>query len=347
MPLSNLNPDLKRHRPPSSRRAPTVDEYIGGILGSDRVVLSRAITLLESTRPTHRRTAQAVLDACLPHAGHSVRGGVTGVPGVGKSTFIEALGTRLVDAGHRLAVLAVDPSSTRTRGSILGDKTRMRRLAAHDDAYVRPSPTAGSLGGVARATREAMLLCEAAGFDVVFVETVGVGQSETTVRSMVDFFLLLALAGAGDELQGIKRGIVEMADALAINKADGNNRQAARRAQGQYERALSLFPPAPSGWTPPVLTCSAETGAGLGAVWDAVTRFRDETQASGFFGEQRRQQARHWMHQTIEHRLRDDFFSAPAVRNALPDIETDVLDGRLSSSAAAEALLRLYRDAGG
>lgn len=341
---SNLNPNLAR-RPAGKAAAPDVDAYVAGVLGGDRVMLSRAITLQESTRPAHREAARAVLDACVPHAGDALRVGITGVPGVGKSTFIEALGTRLVEGeGRRLAVLAVDPSSERTRGSILGDKTRMGRLTQLDGAYVRPSPTAGSLGGVARATRAALLLCEAAGYDTVFVETVGVGQSETTVRSMVDCFLLLALAGAGDELQGIKRGIVEMADALAINKADGDNAQAADLARQQYAQALHLFPLPASGWTPPVLTCSATTGAGLGAVWQAVLDFRDHTQANGFFAEQRREQARHWMHAAIEHRLRDAFFADARVRRALPGLERAVLDGRLSADAAAERLLALYRD---
>lgn len=307
-------------------------------------MLSRAITLIESRHPEHQEKARMLIDRCLPHAGDSMRVAITGVPGVGKSTFIEALGTRLIDRGHRLAVLAIDPTSERTRGSILGDKTRMGTLAASDDVFIRPSPTSGSLGGVARTTRETIFLCEAAGFDTVFVETVGVGQAEITVRSMVDFFLLLALARAGDELQGIKRGIVEVADAIAINKADGDNREAAERARSEYDHALHLFPPGPSGWTPPVCTCSALTGDGLDEIWETIQAYRTRTRHSGYFEEQRRQQARHWMYQTIEQRLRDDFFSDDGVQAALPSIEDDVLAGTLSSFAAAEQLLSVYHD---
>jgi LAO/AO transport system kinase len=284
-----------------------------------------------------------VLHAVLPDAGSSVRVGVTGVPGVGKSSFIETLGMQLVDEGHRLAVLAVDPSSERTRGSILGDKTRMGRLSQHEHVYIRPSPTGGSLGGVARKTRETILLCEAAGYDTVFVETVGVGQSEITVHSMVDVFLLLGIAGAGDELQGIKRGVVEMADVIAINKADGDNIRAAERAQRQYENALQLFPPNDAGWEPPVLTCSAETGRGIPEVWNAVTRYVDAARENGYFREQRRRQARYWMHQTIERRLLDDFFASDTVQSRLPDIEHQLLNGTLSSFAAADQLLDEYR----
>jgi LAO/AO transport system kinase len=341
--VSNLNPDLNaRSRPPS--RSKSVDDYVAGIRTRDRVLLSQAITLLESTRSAHQEKAQAVLDRLLPETGDSIRVAVTGVPGVGKSTFIEALGPRLVEAGHRLAVLTVDPSSERSKGSILGDKTRMGTLASHDDVYIRPSPTAGTLGGVARKTRETILLCEAAGFDVVLVETVGVGQSEVTVRSMVDFFLLLALAGAGDELQGIKRGIVEMADAIAINKADGKNRTAAEEARAEYEKALHLLGAPESGWEPPVLTCSGETGEGVDEVWAAVEAFRRKTQETGFFDEQRRQQARHWMYQAIEQRLREDFFSTPRVRSERDDVEEAVVSGDISSFAAADKLLSIYHD---
>ncbi len=341
MAPSNLNPNLSSR--PASGTALSVDEMIDGIRSGDRVVLSRAITLIESTKDADRSRAREVMQACLADAGKSLRVGVTGVPGVGKSSFIETLGLRLVNEGHRIAVLAIDPSSERTRGSILGDKTRMGELSPYENVYIRPSPTGGSLGGVARKTRETILLCEAAGYDTIFVETVGVGQSEITVHSMVDVFLLLGIAGAGDELQGIKRGVVEMADLIAINKADGDNLKAANRAKRQYENALHLFPPSESGWTPPVLTCSAQTGVGVGEVWDAVTAYRDDTQASGFFAEQRRRQARYWMYQTIEQRLRDDFFSDPAVRERLDDTERDVLNGTLSSFAAADRLLEAYR----
>ena len=342
--MAPLNPNLN-HQSTSDPQPPrSADDYVSGIRAGDRVVLSKAITLLESTRPDHRDTARSIVEACLPESGDSIRVAVTGVPGVGKSTFIEALGQRLVAEGHRLAVLTVDPSSERSKGSILGDKTRMGALASDEDAFIRPSPTAGTLGGVAPKTREAILLCEAAGYEVVFVETVGVGQSEISVRSMVDFFLLLALAGAGDELQGIKRGIVEVADAIAINKADGENRERAKTARAEYEKALQLLADTESGWEPPVLTCSAQIGDGIDAVWDMVERYRAYTQETGFFEEQRRQQARHWMYETIEQRLRDDFFADADVEAAQAEVEDAVLEERLSSVAAAERLLSVYRD---
>ena len=342
---SNLNPNLNQYTRSSQKLS--AEDYVRGIRDGDRIVLSRAITLVESTRPDDHERAQSIVNQCLPHAGDSIRVAVTGVPGVGKSTFIETLGTELVDAGRRLAVLTVDPSSERTKGSILGDKTRMGELASRDDVFIRPSPTGGSLGGVARSTRETILLCEAAGYDTILVETVGVGQSEVTVHSMVDFFLLLALAGAGDELQGIKRGIVEMADAIAINKADGDNRQAAERARQEYEQALHLFPEPESGWSPPVMTCSGLTGDGVQEVWETVEDYRAHAESTGFFEQKRRRQARHWMIQTIEQRLRDDFFSDPHVQAARETIESQVLDGTLSSFAAAEELLSIYRESEG
>ena len=342
--MAPLNPNLdSQSRPPRSDTRSAAD-YVTGILDGDRVTLSQAITLLESTRPDHRDTARTVVEDCLPHSGDSIRVAVTGVPGVGKSTFIETLGQQLVAAGHRLAVLTVDPSSERSKGSILGDKTRMGTLASEEDAFIRPSPTAGTLGGVAPRTREAILLCEAAGYDTVFVETVGVGQSEISVRSMVDFFLLLALAGAGDELQGIKRGIVEVADAIAITKADGDNRAPAKAARAEYEKALRLLSDPDSGWEPPVLTCSSQTGAGIDAVWGAVERYRAYTRETGFFEEQRRRQAQHWMEQAIEQRLHEEFFSDPNVQSAQANVEEALQDGRLSSLAAAERLLSVYRD---
>lgn len=341
--VTHLNPNLENHTNSYDPDRRTVEDYVTGIKETDRVVLSQAITLLESTRPSHREKAQKIVDRCLPHAGHSIRVAVTGAPGVGKSTFIETLGKRLLEDGHRIAVLTIDPTSERSKGSILGDKTRMGTLASHDDVYVRPSPTAGSLGGVARKTRETIFLCEAAGFDVVLVETVGVGQSEITVRSMVDFFLLLAMAGAGDELQGIKRGIVEMADAIAVNKADGENRAAAESARGEYERALLLLGETDSGWTPPVLTCSGQTGEGVAEVWAVVEQFRTQMQQTGDFDARRRDQVRHWMYQTIERRLRDDFFSNPDVQGERAKVEEAVLNGEMSSFAAAELLLELYR----
>ena len=343
--MAPLNPNLNHQSTSTRQRVRSADDYVTGILDGDRVTLSQAITLLESTRPDHREAARTVVEECLPHSGDSIRVAVTGVPGVGKSTFIETLGQRLVAESHRLAVLTVDPSSERSKGSILGDKTRMEKLASEEDAFIRPSPTAGTLGGVAPKTREAILLCEASGYDTIFVETVGVGQSEISVHSMVDFFLLLALAGAGDELQGIKRGIIEVADAIAIAKADGENRTRAETARAEYEKALRLLSGTESGWTPPVLTCSAQTGNGIDAVWDAVERYRAYTQESGYFEEQRREQARHWLYETIEQRLRDDFFRDPDVEAARDEVEQAVLDGRLSSVAAAEKLLSVYRTA--
>jgi LAO/AO transport system kinase len=342
--VAPLNPNLRNDSLPSRSAPQSTADYVSGILDGDRVTLSQAITLLESTRSDHRDTARAVVEECLPHSGDSIRVAVTGVPGVGKSTFIETLGQRLVAEGRRLAVLTVDPSSERSRGSILGDKTRMGTLASEEDAFIRPSPTAGMLGGVAPRTREAIFLCEAAGYDTVFVETVGVGQSEVSVRSMVDFFLLLALAGAGDELQGIKRGIVEVADAIAITKADGENRAPAETARAEYEKALRLLSEPDSGWAPPVLTCSSQTGAGIDDVWNAVERYRAHTQETGFFEEQRRRQAQHWMKQAIEQRLREDFFSDPEVRAEREEVEAAVREGRLGSLSAAERLLTVYRD---
>jgi LAO/AO transport system kinase len=342
--VASLNPNLYDQSPSPRQDARSAEEYVKGIHTGDRVVLSQAITLLESTRSDHRDTARSIVEQCLPQSGDSIRVAVTGVPGVGKSTFIETLGQRLVAEGHHLAVLTVDPSSERSKGSILGDKTRMGNLASEENAFIRPSPTAGTLGGVAPKTREAILLCEAAGHEIVFVETVGVGQSEITVHSMVDFFLLLALAGAGDELQGIKRGIIEVADAIAITKADGKNRNAAEAARAEYEKALHLLSDTESGWDPPVLTCSAQTGAGIDEVWRAVERYWAHMEESGFFEEQRRRQARHWMYQTIEQRLRDDFFEDPDVEAARDEAEEAVLDGRLSSVAAAEQLLSVYQE---
>ncbi|MDN5273125.1 methylmalonyl Co-A mutase-associated GTPase MeaB [Chloroflexus sp. MS-CIW-1] len=327
--------------PPASprRRQLTVEEYVAGVRNGDRTILARAITLIESNAPAHIAQAQEVLRALLPFTGHSLRVGITGVPGVGKSTFIEALGTMLCERGHRVAVLAIDPSSSISRGSILGDKTRMERLARHPNAYIRPSPSGGSLGGVARKTRETLLLCEAAGFDIILVETVGVGQSETAVRGMVDFFLLLMLAGAGDELQGIKKGVIELADALLITKADGDNRQRALAAQAEYRHALRYLTPATPGWKPPVRTCSALTGAGITEIWQEIERFRDELTASGVFANRRREQARDWLYTLIDEQLRTLFFAHPVVRERLPTLEQAVVEGTLPVVSAVQQLI--------
>lgn len=317
-------------------------DYAAGILSGSRTVLGRAITLVESTLPADQILAQEVLKTILPHTGRSLRVGITGVPGVGKSTFIEALGRYLVETrGHKLAVLAVDPSSQRGGGSILGDKTRMPWLSAHHAAFIRPSPAGGSLGGVARATREALLLCEAAGHDIIFVETVGVGQSETTVHGMVDFFLLLLLAGAGDELQGLKRGIMEMADALCITKADHGNEQAARRARLDYQSALHLFPPAPSGQVQPVLLTSAVGGSGIAEVWTVIEQYAAATRQSGYFEQRRQQQQLQWLHQSIAQALETRFYADAAVRERLPAVRAAVAAGQLTPFAAAGELLGL------
>ena len=317
-------------------------DYATGILAGSRTVLGRAITLVESTLPTDQALAQQVLQAVLPHTGRSLRVGITGVPGVGKSTFIETLGRFLVEEKRlKLAVLAVDPSSQRGGGSILGDKTRMPWLSAQPAAFIRPSPAGSSLGGVARATREALLLCEAAGHDVILVETVGVGQSETTVHGMVDFFLLLMLAGAGDELQGLKRGIMEMADALCITKADHGNEQAARRARLDYQNALHLFPPAPSGQVQPVLLTSAVSGAGLPEVWEVVETYAAATKQNGYFGQRRQQQQLQWLHQSIAQALESRFYADAAVHERLPAVQAAVAAGQLTPFAAATELLGL------
>ena len=320
----------------------SVNQYVDGILSGDRTMLSRSVTLVESSKPEHQELAQKIIMRCLPHSGNSVRIGITGVPGVGKSTFIEALGKYVTNQGRRLAVLAIDPSSERTRGSILGDKTRMEELSGDLNAYIRPSPSAGSLGGVARKTRETIVLCEAAGYNTIFIETVGVGQSETAVHSMVDFFLLLMLAGAGDELQGIKRGIMEMADAIAINKADGNNIEKAGLAKVQYENALHLFPPAESGWTSKVLTCSAYKKSGIDEIWSMIQEYLQWTRGNGYFVRNRNQQSRYWMFETINEYLRNNFYNNEAIIQEMKEMEDKVLNEEISSFAAAKNLIDFY-----
>jgi len=324
------------------RRLP-FNRYMDGILGRDRTVLARAITLIESSLPSDGDLAARLLDALLPHTGRSLRVGITGVPGVGKSTFINGLGMHLIrECGENVAVLSVDPSSPISGGSILGDKTRMQELAADERAFIRPSPSRGHLGGVARHTRETILLCEAAGYRNIIVETVGVGQSETAVRSMTDFFLLLMLAGAGDELQGIKRGIIEMLDGMAINKADGDNKPKAERARIEYASALHLFPASEDGWMPPVLTCSSISGEGIPEVWDMVLAHRELLAGNGFLAQRRNRQALEWMNELTMLGLEELFHSHPAVAARLPIVRDQVRRGRMSPFAASRELLDLF-----
>jgi LAO/AO transport system kinase len=333
-----VNPSFVRVRRPRL----TTAQFVEGILARDIAILSQAITLVESGNPAHYAAAQQIIEGCLPHAGRSIRIGITGVPGAGKSTFIEAIGSRVADRGHRLAVLAIDPSSERSGGSILGDKTRMASISTDPRVFIRPSPSAGSLGGVARKTRETVVLCEAAGYDVIFIETVGVGQSETAVHSMVDVFMLLQIAGAGDELQGIKRGIMEMADAIVITKAEGDNLHRAELAKRQFENALMLFPTPESGWRPRVFTSSAYAGTGLDEVWGGVDEFLAFVQANGFFASNRNRQNQYWMRETIDEALRSNFYHDPDIESLLPRYREMVLSDKMSPFSAAHELLTKY-----
>lgn len=315
--------------------------YVQGVLKCDRRLLAKTITLIESSLPAHQDLARAVIDLLLPHTGKAIRLGITGVPGVGKSTFIESLGTMLVKKGHRVAVLAVDPSSKRSGGSVLADKTRMEKLAIEENAFIRPSPSGGTLGGVARKTRETMIVCEAAGFDVMIVETVGVGQSETTVASMVDFFLLLMISGAGDELQGIKKGVLELADAVAVNKADGDNVKRAEMARKQYETALHFLAPSSPNWTPPVLTCSAIEMNGIDIIWGSVLDHHKKLALTGELQAKRKKQAVDWMWALVKEGLKERFFQNPEVNKLLPGILKEVESGKTASTLAAARLLFL------
>lgn len=321
----------------------TPPEYTEEIRKGNITVLSQAVTLLESQKPEHQAIAQEVIEKCLPFSGNSVRIGITGVPGAGKSTSIDAFGMHLIHTRNRkLAVLAIDPSSERSKGSILGDKTRMEELSRDSKAFIRPSPSAGSLGGVARKTRETIILCEAAGFDTIFVETVGVGQSETAVHSMVDFFLLIQLAGTGDELQGIKRGIMEMADGIIVNKADGNNIEKAQLAAAQYRNALHLFPMPPSGWSPKVMTYSGYYQLGIPEIWDMVDEYIAFIRKNGYFEQRRNSQAKYWMYESINEQLKNHFYQSPVIERELLVKETQVLRSEMSSFMAAKQLLDNY-----
>lgn len=333
-----VNPFFQR----KARRDLSVDDFLSGIRGGDIAILSQAITMVESSRADHYATGQAIIEKCLPFSGNSVRIGITGVPGAGKSTFVEAIGNRVTGLGHRLAVLAIDPSSERSGGSILGDKTRMETLVHNPDAFIRPSPSAGSLGGVARKTRESVILCEAAGFDVIFIETVGVGQSETAVHSMVDLFLLLQISGAGDELQGIKRGIMEMADVVAITKSDGENITRAGLAKAHFVNALQLFPMPASGWKPKVYTTSSLEGTGLTELWSGIEDFLKFTKKNGYYSENRARQAKYWMYETINERLKESFFHDSDIEPLLASYEADVECNKMSSFVAATDLLNRY-----
>ena len=336
----SISPYFQSRR--KSRPVLSVQDYVDGIVKGNITVLSQAVTLVESLKPEHQAIAQEVIEKCLPYAGNSVRIGISGVPGAGKSTSIDAFGLHVLKDGGKLAVLAIDPSSERTKGSILGDKTRMERLALHPKAFIRPSPAAGSLGGVARKTRETIVLCEAAGFDKIFVETVGVGQSETAVHSMVDFFMLIQLAGTGDELQGIKRGIMEMADGIVINKADGDNAVKAEQAASSFRNALHLFPPSESGWTPQVLTYSGFYEYRIKEVWDMVWQYIDFVKSNGYFQYRRNEQAKYWMYETINQSLKSSFYNNPAIAARLQELEAQVLAGHQTSFSAARQLLDLY-----
>lgn len=320
-----------------------VSDYVQGILAGDRLTLARTITLIESILPTHQKLARDIVDKLLPKTGNSVRVGITGVPGAGKSTYIESFGTMLTENGHKVAVLAIDPSSTRSGGSILGDKTRMEKLAVNENAFIRPSPSSGTLGGVGRKTRETMLVCEAAGYDVVIIETVGVGQSETTVASMVDFFLVLMIAGAGDELQGIKKGVLEVADAIVINKADGDNIDRAKMAAREYETALHMLMPASENWRPPVLTCSSLFSTGIEEIWQTIGNHRDTFIKSGEFVQKRKEQSLEWMNFLLEDGLRSWFYLNPEVSELLPGLRSDIAMQKISPTAAADTLLSLLK----
>ncbi len=341
--VENSNPDSKSFSTKKKTQL-SVDDYVKGVLEGNRTILARTITLIESNSPSHQDTASEVLKKLLPYSGNSLRIGITGVPGAGKSTFIESLGVNLVKSGHKVAVLAVDPSSTVTKGSILGDKTRMEKLAREPNCFIRPSPSGGTLGGVTRKSRETILVCEAAGFDVILLETVGVGQSEVTVRSMVDFFLLLLIGGAGDELQGIKKGVIELADAILINKADGDNKIKAKIAKTDYSNALKYLQPATKGWKTEAYTCSAISGEGISEIWNVIKDFEVTTKESGIFIERRKQQILSWISTMVEDSLKELLNNNLTLKKMIPQLEMDVLTGKLLAPQAAELIIKLFKE---
>lgn len=324
---------------PPKRAQLSVDDYVEGILAGNRMILSKAITIIESNAPRHFDMGQEIVGRILPHTGRSIRVGITGVPGAGKSTFIETLGTHVCNLGHKVAVLAVDPSSSISKGSILGDKTRMEQLSREENAFIRPSPSGGTLGGVSRKSRETLLLCEAAGYDVILVETVGVGQSETTVRSMVDYFLMVALTGGGDDLQGIKKGIMELADSILVNKADGDNKRRAMAARADFDQMLHYLRPATEGWTSRAYMCSSLTGEGIAEMWDVIQQFRDTVKASGLFEQRRQQQNITWVETMIDEFFKTMIAQNETIQNARAELEHKVTQGHLSPTAAARQII--------
>jgi LAO/AO transport system kinase len=321
----------------------TAKEYIDGILSGDRVILSRGITIVESNLESDKILAKEIIQSILPFSGNSIRIGITGVPGVGKSTFIEAFGKHLITKGHKVGILSIDPSSQRSKGSILGDKTRMEELANLEDAYIRPSATGDTLGGVANKTGETMLLCEAAGYDVILIETVGVGQSETAVHGMTDFFLLLMLSGAGDELQGIKKGIMEMADMVVINKADGDNIKKSEMARRQYQNALHIFPQSDSGWSPAVTTASAIKNIGIDTVWDEIEKYKKLVDENGYFDKNRNQQQIQWMYNNINEELKQLFYGSKNIAKHLSVLEKDIISSKISPVKAAQLIIEEFK----
>jgi LAO/AO transport system kinase len=336
-----LNKEIVKQLQAIKKKPQAIGELISGILNQNQTSLSQAITIIESTAQKHQQQAKEVIEKCLPHANKSIRIGITGVPGVGKSTFIESFGKLLISEGKKVAVLTVDPSSSISKGSILGDKTRMEELVKEANAYIRPSASGDTLGGVARKTRETIILCEAAGFDVILIETVGVGQSETAVHSMTDFFLLLKLAGAGDELQGIKRGIMEMADSIVINKADGENLKAAKLAKNEFNRALHLYPAKESGWVPKTLLCSALKNEGISEIWEVVSDYFETVKSNGYFQHKRKEQNKFWLLQTIESRLKSEFYANPLVKKELEKQLKALDENKTTPFEAAEKILSI------